>query len=48
MQELTNYSGYDRDTEKYLPGFEPADVEKVEDNSKASEEIKKDSFLIIK
>ena len=38
MQELTNYSGYDRDTEKYLPGFEPVD-EKINqpENSFTSE-----------
>ena len=33
MPELNNYSGYDRDNRKYLPGFEPKDSnnEKLED-----------------
>ena len=37
MPELKNYSGYDRDKRKYLPGFEPQDsvIDKLEDSLKA-------------
>jgi hypothetical protein len=47
MPTLQNYSGFNRDKGEYLPGyFPPADIQKPEDSFKASEEIKKDLFLL--
>lgn len=46
MQELPNYSSYNRDAREYLPGYEPSiNTQDLEDCFNASKEVKEQSIL---